>query len=1036
MRVVQRNLVYVTNLAMSIAKEDILKSTSYFGQYGKILKVVVNKNTVYQSPQGPSVSCYITYHRADEALLAIVSVDGATLQGRIVRASFGTTKYCQHFLKVYNGPLTGLPPGQTLQSSGLLNSGAVVRVTCPNPECMYLHELGPLQDSFTKEDMAMGKHLASLDPVIQHILQQAKDAPLTVSGTYKTALPPARQDLMQPLYEQMAAERVREERSALSSSSEQLTAQSANTTGSTLKTPVAKNVWKTLPPTTPVSIASTISTEKSKPLSVSMTVKPVSKPVEPVVSTSPKLSSSASLNTSEWPDLLKASAANGKDSESVTEEEEWDARPVVVETPNKKKKGAKHGANNNSGSSTTTSGGSPNNSISSASTTSHSSSTASTNNSATSTSSVSNELSASQNSSALPATARWAKKQKGDLATSSDSVSASPATTNKKHVIVVEQTESASKASETAADESWPSLTASGSAPTKEERRESRGKNKKRRDDSETSAANSSAANNSTAAPSKSESDRKKRRPSAETERKTETSAANNRPAIPDSNAVPAGVKTTAPTAVPPSKPRTVIDLDAVPGASDMSNETTPSTKTSNIAVSATPAASSEDQLQWISAHVSDLVLSDKDTSSNTAPVAPPPGTHTPAPFPGPAALTSLFPFGNNSVWTPLKGDAPTSLSSLEASLTAQPTPAQTSPRQRSRFQFANQNSASTSDAKNSNVPVASPLFNEEDLRNTFKALLPNVNISFDSNNAPTAAAGFKNDDSAVNLHSLADFPSLKTNTSGATMPPPHAAQPPHSLMAQLFAAHPMSNTPFNSAAPFNTAGPKLPYNNSSENQLNELNHTLNSLMFPAQNAPQPYPAPNAPLKQGSGTWPQNNTAVNMDSNNPLQALLGMNESIWQHKQAPSHAVSSHPSAPNTAGPSSNANTSGSANNTNSNNSAPQGTNAGLFYQQLQQLQQLQQMQQPQPPQQQQQPYYNTFQQPLVTQNLFLINQISQPGPQQMSQWPQQAAQFRGAPNTSNAASNPWGSSAPLAYPQQHQHMNNFPANIPHGFNL
>lgn len=987
MRVVQRNLVYVTNLAMSIAKEDILKSASYFGQYGKILKVVVNKNTVYQSPQGPSVSCYITYHRADEALLAIVSVDGATLQGRIVRASFGTTKYCQHFLKVYNGPLTGLPPGQTLQSSGLLNSGAVVRVTCPNPECMYLHELGPLQDSFTKEDMAMGKHLASLDPVIQHILQQAKEAPLTVSGSYKSALPPARQDLLQPLYEQMAAERAKEERSALSSSSEHVTA-TPNSAASALKTP-AKNVWKTLPPTTPVSIASTISEKSAKPLSASMTVKPVSKP-EPVLSTSPKLSSSvaltpspslsssAALNTSEWPDLLKASAVNGKDGEQPASEEEEVER--VVEPASKKKKGAKHHTT---------------------------SSAASTSSSAPSSASTS-ELSASQ--SALPATARWAKKQKHELTASSDSVPASPATTSttKKHVIVVEQTESATKSSETA-DDSWPSLAASGTAPSKEkeERRESRGKNKKRRDESETPANNSTAnnsaaaANNSPtqatpAAPTKPESDSKKSATngaannSAESERKTEASA-NNRTTS-DST-----VKTT-PTAVPP-KPRTVIDLDAVPAASD-SDASKHSATTESV-----------DQLQWISAHVSDLVLSDKDTvplaATNTAPVAPPPGTHTPG------ALSSLFPFASNSVWTPLKGEAPTALSSLEASLAAQPTPAQTSPRQRSRFQFANQNSAAgTNEAKNSSsVPVTSHLFNEEDLRNTFKALLPNVNISFDSNNSfkgpedSTGTTPAVNTAAAVNINSLTDFPSLKN-----TALPPHTQPPQSQLMAQLFAAHPMGHSaPFNNA-PFGANNSSKMYG-TSENQLNELNHTLNSLMFPAQSTPPPYTAP----KQGSGTWPANTSGgVALDSNNPLQALLGMNDSIWQGKQ--SHAAPSQGPPP----------TSSAANNSNN-------TSAGLFYQQLQQLQQLQQMQHQQQQQTPQQPYFSTFQQPLVTQNLFLINQISQPGPQQ---WPQQQTQFRAAPNNSNTAPSPWGATTPLSYPQQHA-INNFPPNgMPHGFNL
>jgi hypothetical protein len=47
----------------------------------------------------------------------------------ILRASFGTTKYCTYFLR--NAP-------------------------CNNTDCMYLHDLGEEEDSFTKEDIAQG----------------------------------------------------------------------------------------------------------------------------------------------------------------------------------------------------------------------------------------------------------------------------------------------------------------------------------------------------------------------------------------------------------------------------------------------------------------------------------------------------------------------------------------------------------------------------------------------------------------------------------------------------------------------------------------------------------------------------------------------------------------------------------------------------------------------------------------------------------------------------------------------------------------
>ena len=40
-RVVQRNLVYAVGLSMDICHEDILRSSEYFGQFGKPVKVRV-----------------------------------------------------------------------------------------------------------------------------------------------------------------------------------------------------------------------------------------------------------------------------------------------------------------------------------------------------------------------------------------------------------------------------------------------------------------------------------------------------------------------------------------------------------------------------------------------------------------------------------------------------------------------------------------------------------------------------------------------------------------------------------------------------------------------------------------------------------------------------------------------------------------------------------------------------------------------------------------------------------------------------------
>mmetsp|Transcript_3153 Transcript_3153/g.9000 ORF Transcript_3153/g.9000 Transcript_3153/m.9000 type:complete len:448 (-) Transcript_3153:3154-4497(-) len=127
-RVVQRDLVYVIGLPVAIAKEEILKSPSYFGQYGRISKVVINRN--HNINGHASAAAYITFAHREDARAAINSVDNFWLEGKYhIRASFGTTKYCNQFL---NGR------------------------SCPNRDCLYLHEMGDAEDRFTKDEIQAG----------------------------------------------------------------------------------------------------------------------------------------------------------------------------------------------------------------------------------------------------------------------------------------------------------------------------------------------------------------------------------------------------------------------------------------------------------------------------------------------------------------------------------------------------------------------------------------------------------------------------------------------------------------------------------------------------------------------------------------------------------------------------------------------------------------------------------------------------------------------------------------------------------------
>jgi hypothetical protein len=73
MRVIRRNLVYAVGLPPSIATEDILRKPEYFGQYGKISKIVLNRNhNGNGDPRRASASAYVTFaHKVCNWLLVV-----------------------------------------------------------------------------------------------------------------------------------------------------------------------------------------------------------------------------------------------------------------------------------------------------------------------------------------------------------------------------------------------------------------------------------------------------------------------------------------------------------------------------------------------------------------------------------------------------------------------------------------------------------------------------------------------------------------------------------------------------------------------------------------------------------------------------------------------------------------------------------------------------------------------------------------------------------------------------------------------------
>lgn len=130
MRVIRRNLVYTVGLPPSIAAEDVLRKPEFFGQYGKIAKIVLNRNhSGNGDSRRSSASAYVTFAHKEDALACILALDGFFMEGRNIRASYGTSKYCSAFIK---------------------------NVRCNNPDCTYLHCMGDSEDTFTKQEIQAG----------------------------------------------------------------------------------------------------------------------------------------------------------------------------------------------------------------------------------------------------------------------------------------------------------------------------------------------------------------------------------------------------------------------------------------------------------------------------------------------------------------------------------------------------------------------------------------------------------------------------------------------------------------------------------------------------------------------------------------------------------------------------------------------------------------------------------------------------------------------------------------------------------------
>ena len=97
LRIIKKNLIHIHGIPKSIAMMNLLGTDEYLGQYGKIIRFIMSYK-VNQENNQIAYSAYITYSNELEAAIAILCIDSLLIEGKIIRAFFGTTKYCNFFL--------------------------------------------------------------------------------------------------------------------------------------------------------------------------------------------------------------------------------------------------------------------------------------------------------------------------------------------------------------------------------------------------------------------------------------------------------------------------------------------------------------------------------------------------------------------------------------------------------------------------------------------------------------------------------------------------------------------------------------------------------------------------------------------------------------------------------------------------------------------------------------------------------------------------------------------------------------------------
>ena len=169
-RVLQRNLMYVSNLPASVAKEELLEDKRYFGKFGKIVKIAITRKSGGGNGGG-AWTAYVTFKRAADCAVALQLCHHTLLLGLTVKCMYGTTKYCPFWLR---------------------------SVPCTMNRCGYLHAVANQEDVVGKEELQAMEKKGDGEKPLPFPLQTTVSEALAAAKAHKAVQPADEADLPTP----------------------------------------------------------------------------------------------------------------------------------------------------------------------------------------------------------------------------------------------------------------------------------------------------------------------------------------------------------------------------------------------------------------------------------------------------------------------------------------------------------------------------------------------------------------------------------------------------------------------------------------------------------------------------------------------------------------------------------------------------------------------------------------------------------------------------------------------------------------------